>query len=418
MLISGITVMIAMAGMFFSGDKTFMSFAIGTMIVVAVAMIGSLTVLPAVLSKLGDRVEKGRIPFLHRLRRNDDGESRIWGAILDPVLRHPVVSAIALGARCSLALAVPALQPAHGAAGLDALPNSRRNVQAFDARAGRLPGRRRAGRRRDQGRRRHARRVQARDRRPEDARRSRPARCTTPIEVDTSADGTVARVEIPLVGDGTDDGLERTRSRRCATRSCPRTIGKRRRRRVRRHRRHGGVAGLQRQDEVGARRSCSASSSLFAFLLLLVSFRSIVIAVKAIVLNLLSVAAAYGVLVLVFQWGWGEGLLDFKSNGGIASWLPMFMFVILFGLSMDYHVFILSRIREAYDRGIETDGRGRARHQDHGRRRHERRGRDGRRVRDLRDAADPRHEGDGHRPRRRRPDRRHASSAPCCCRRR
>ena len=94
---------------------------------------------------------------------------------------------------------------------------------------------------------------------------------------------------------------------------------------------------------------------LFAFGLLLVSFRSIVIALKAIVLNLLSVAAAYGVLVAIFQWGWGESLLDFHSNGGIANWLPMFMFVILFGLSMDYHVFILSRIREAYDRGLSTD---------------------------------------------------------------
>ena len=71
-------------------------------------------------------------------------------------------------------------------------------------------------------------------------------------------------------------------------------------------------------------------------------------------LNLLSVGAAYGVLVIVFQWGWGADLLDFTSNGGIAQWLPMFLFVILFGLSMDYHVFILSRIREAYDRGLRT----------------------------------------------------------------
>ena len=94
---------------------------------------------------------------------------------------------------------------------------------------------------------------------------------------------------------------------------------------------------------------------LFAFLLLLVAFRSVVIALKAIVLNLLSVAAAYGMLVAIFQWGWAENLLDFNSTGGIASWLPMFLFVILFGLSMDYHVFILSRIREYYDRGLSTD---------------------------------------------------------------
>jgi uncharacterized membrane protein YdfJ with MMPL/SSD domain len=94
---------------------------------------------------------------------------------------------------------------------------------------------------------------------------------------------------------------------------------------------------------------------VFAFGLLLVSFRSIVIALKAIVLNLLSVGAAYGVLIAIFQYGWGENLLDFNSNGGIAYWLPIFMFVILFGLSMDYHVFILSRIREAYDRGRSTE---------------------------------------------------------------
>jgi RND superfamily putative drug exporter len=93
----------------------------------------------------------------------------------------------------------------------------------------------------------------------------------------------------------------------------------------------------------------------FAFVLLLVAFRSVVIALKAIVLNLLSVGAAYGVLILTFQYGWGEGVLDFTSNGGIAYWLPIFLFVILFGLSMDYHVFILSRIREAYDRGLSTE---------------------------------------------------------------
>ena len=92
-----------------------------------------------------------------------------------------------------------------------------------------------------------------------------------------------------------------------------------------------------------------------AFLLLLTTFRSIVIPIKAIVLNLLSVGAAYGVLVLVFQKGWGESLLGFKSTGAIEPWLPLFLFVILFGLSMDYHVFILSRVREAFDRGMSTD---------------------------------------------------------------
>ena len=92
-----------------------------------------------------------------------------------------------------------------------------------------------------------------------------------------------------------------------------------------------------------------------AFLLLLVTFRSIVIPIKAILLNLLSVGSAYGLLVLVFQNGWAESLLGFEANGAIAAWVPLFLFVILFGLSMDYHVFILTRIREAFDGGMKTE---------------------------------------------------------------
>ncbi len=116
-LISGITVLIAMAGMFLSGDKSFMSFSIGTMMVVAVAMLGSLTVLPALLGKLGDRVEKGRVPFVHRLR-SKDGESRFWGAILDRVLRRPVVSAVAAGA-VLVALTIPAFALNTATTGVD-----------------------------------------------------------------------------------------------------------------------------------------------------------------------------------------------------------------------------------------------------------------------------------------------------------
>jgi RND superfamily putative drug exporter len=92
-----------------------------------------------------------------------------------------------------------------------------------------------------------------------------------------------------------------------------------------------------------------------AFVLLLVTFRSLVVPIKAIVLNLLSVGAAYGVLVLVFQHQWAQGLLGFHSNGTIISWLPLFLFVVLFGLSMDYHVFILSRVREGVQAGMSTD---------------------------------------------------------------
>jgi RND superfamily putative drug exporter len=116
-LISGVTVLIAMAGMFLSGDKTFMSFSIGTMMVVAVAMIGSLTVLPALLAKLGDRVEKGRVPFVRRLR-SKNGEGLLWGAIVDRVLRRPVVSAVAATA-VLVALAVPAFALNPTATGAD-----------------------------------------------------------------------------------------------------------------------------------------------------------------------------------------------------------------------------------------------------------------------------------------------------------
>jgi putative drug exporter of the RND superfamily len=176
---------------------------------------------------------------------------------------------------------------------------------------------------------------------------------TGSIDVETNAAHTVARVDIPLVGKGTDS-VSNAALRTLRNDILPSTIGK--------------VAGA----EYGVTGPTAASADqnallkqkapivfgfvlIFAFLLLLVTFRSIVIAMKAIVLNLLSVGAAYGVLVIVFQWGWGSSLLGFQANGGIASWLPIFMFVILFGLSMDYHVFILSRVREAYDRGMKTE---------------------------------------------------------------
>ncbi|HEY5872464.1 MAG TPA: MMPL family transporter, partial [Gaiellaceae bacterium] len=137
-LISGITVMIAMAGMFFSGDKTFMSFAIGTMMVVAVAMIGSLTVLPAMLSWLGDRVDKVRVPLIWRLKR-DDGEPRVWGAILDRVLRRPVLSAAAATA-VLLALAAPALTLNTAMSGIEGLPASLKELQSYNKVNDAFPG--------------------------------------------------------------------------------------------------------------------------------------------------------------------------------------------------------------------------------------------------------------------------------------
>ena len=350
-LISGVTVMIAMAGMFFSGDKGFMSFAVATMTVVAIAMLGSLTVLPAVLSKLGDKVEKGRIPFLGRLRRKDGGENRVWSAILTPALRRPLISAVIAGAAL-VALASPVLGVHTAISGLDSLPNSTKEVRAIHAVQDAFPG----------GPQPAVVVVKAKDVSTPAVRHAitglkrealASGQMLTPIEVTRNADNTVARITIPLVGKGTD-AKSNAALASLRDRIVPSTVGKI-------DGAEYAVTGITAASHdfnskmKGALPYVFGFVLAFAFLLLLVSFRSVVIAAKAIVLNLLSVGAAYGVLVLVFQKGWGEGILGFKSNGGIASWLPLFMFVILFGLSMDYHVFILSRIREAYDRGMKTE---------------------------------------------------------------
>ena len=348
-LISGFTVMIAMAGMFFSGDKTFMSFAIGTMLVVAVAMVGSLTVLPAMLAWLGDRVEKVRVPLLWRVRRQD-GDSRVWGWILDRVLRHPLVSAIGAAA-VLVALALPALNLHTAISGLDALPKSMKEMQSYNRVNDAFPGGATPAVVAISG--------DADDPQLQAAvadleqRALASGKALRPIHVDVAPNGQALQVAIPLVGKGTD-GVSNDALATLRDDVLPATLGT-----------VDGIEYAVTGDTAGSKDWNDAMKSAvpvvfafvmaFAFLLLLVSFRSLVIPVKAILMNLLSVAAAYGVIVAIFQWGWGENLLDFDSNGGVASWLPMFLFVILFGLSMDYHVFILSRVREYYDRGLDTE---------------------------------------------------------------
>ena len=202
-LVSGLTVMIAMAGMFLAGDPTFRSFATGTILVVAVAMLGSLTVLPAVLATLGDRVEKARIPFLASPEERAGGEPRIWGALLDPVLRRPAISA-GLAAALLLVLTLPALSctrrcPASSAApgpasDQDLQPRSR---TAFPG--GQVPATR--GRRPTTS---APRRSQRSNGRP--ARRRSPTRETSapPIIAASTADRRSPSSTIPIEGDGTD----------------------------------------------------------------------------------------------------------------------------------------------------------------------------------------------------------------------
>jgi uncharacterized membrane protein YdfJ with MMPL/SSD domain len=350
-LVSGLTVMVAMAGLFLTGDATFASFGYATMIVVAVAVLGSLTVLPALLSKLGDRVDRLHVPLVGRLRR-DDGEGRIWSAIVDRVLRRPLLSAVVAGGLL-LALAAPALQLRIATPGPEAaFPKSLDIIKAYDRMQEAFPGTAlpayvvvkapnvNAPAMRD-----------AIDRLERRARES--GQMGESITVEVNKDATVANITVPIAGTGTDPASN-TALTQLRDEIVPETVGAL-------PDTEAGVTGLTAgwKDQGDQMKSTLplvvAFVLLFAFGLMLVAFRSIVIAVKAIVLNLLSVAAAYGVLVLVFQHGVGKGLLGFDETSGIAPVVPLLLFVILFGLSMDYHVFIVSRIRESFDRGATMD---------------------------------------------------------------
>ena len=349
-LISGVTVIVAMAGMFISGDKSFISFAEGAIVVVAIAVFASLTVLPAMLSWLGDRVEKGRVPLLGR-RRRPAGQSRFWTALTGRVMRRPGVSALLAGGLL-VALAIPALQMKIVTSGVEQLPQglpiivtydkvraafptegvvTTVVVEADDVRSGAVA----AG-------------ITALRTEVKDSKAFLPG-----TEVIYSRDRTVAQINVPTPGTGNDAPSTHALSV-MRHQIIPATVG-----------RAEGVSVNVSGDAAGSEDFASQLKSRLplifafvfglAFLLMLVTFRSIVIPIKAIILNLLSVGAAYGVLVLVFQNGNGESLLGFTSIGGVTNWLPLFLFVVLFGLSMDYHVFILSRVRELYDGGLRTD---------------------------------------------------------------
>ena len=349
-LISGLTVMIAMAGMFLTGDRIFASFGVATITVVAIAMLGSLTVLPALLSRLGDKVDRARVPFVGRLRR-DDGEGRIWGAIIDRVLRRPLLSVVLAGGLL-VALAVPALQLRMVQPGPDTFPQSLPAVQTYNRMQEAFPGTALRANVVVQVPDVNAPLMQEAIQRLEQ-RALESGRMHEPITVEVNDAGTVASITVPIEGKGTD---AESNASLAVLRDeiVPTTVGAL-------PDAEAGVTGWTAQwkdgtDEMkGNLPPVIAFVLVFAFGLMLVAFRSPVIAAKAILLNLLSVGAAYGVLVLVFQHGFGSGLLGFSSTEGIDPVVPLLLFVILFGLSMDYHVFLLSRIREAVQRGASTD---------------------------------------------------------------
>jgi uncharacterized membrane protein YdfJ with MMPL/SSD domain len=349
-LVSGLTVMVAMAGMYLGGASTFTSFATGTILVVAVAVAGSLTVLPALLSWLGDRVEKGGVPILKNRpwKATDTG---IWARILTPVLRNPLVSALA-AASLLIVLAIPALSLHTANPGTDSLPQNLSVVKTYNKVQQSFPG----------GPIPALVAISAPDVTSRevsgaiaDLRRRAAANplFKQPVTTAINADRKVEEIDIPLAGDGSN---AQSSAALAALRRqlVPSTIGRVPGARV-------DVGGFTAESKDFNDTMKSHVPLVFgfvltaAFLLLLVTFRSIVIPIKAIVLNLLSVGAAYGVLVWIFQDGHLQSVLGFHSNGAIVPWMPMFLFVVLFGLSMDYHVFILTRIREAFDRGQPTE---------------------------------------------------------------
>jgi RND superfamily putative drug exporter len=349
-LVSGTTVAIAMAGMFVLGLDIFNGIASGTITVIACAVAGSVTVLPAVLELLGSRIDRGRIPFLPHLE-TDSRSSRFWPAVVSRVLRRPLLSC-ALATALLVALALPALRLHVAKPSDEALASRSEPALATIAKvrsefpsaaepaivvAVGPPG--------------WEPKARAATARLEQLALARGI-AHRPFTV-SGSDHLGGSIEMPLTGAGDNTSSKHAISS-LRNELIPQTLG-----------RIPGVETAvtgQTAEDVDFTHQMKHGVPYvivfvlaLAFLLLLVAFRSIVVPLKAIALNLLSVGAAYGVLVLVFQHHWAEPILGFTSNGSIISWLPLFLFVVLFGLSMDYHVFILSRVREAVDSGMTTD---------------------------------------------------------------
>ncbi|HEY2306494.1 MAG TPA: MMPL family transporter [Streptosporangiaceae bacterium] len=348
-VVSGLTVMISLAGLFLTGIDVFSGLAVGTIMVVGITVLGSLTALPAALSLLGPWVDRGRIPFLGR-RRTAARPSRVWAALARRVVAKPVlfggVAALALAA-----LAVPALSMRLADPGFHDLPTNIPVVQNLLATQRAFPGGPSP-----------AEVVVTGDnltgpavRHAITALQGRAAAGTLLREPVTTAlldHNQVMVISVPLAGGGTDATSNRALAQ-LRDQALPATLG-----------RVSGigyaVTGMTAGNHDFDTKLTSTMPLVFvfvlglAFLVLMVSFRSVFIPLTSIALNLLSIGAAYGVLTLIFQDGHLHGPLGFSPYGGIVPWIPLFMFVLLFGLSMDYHVFILSRIRELRLRGMPT----------------------------------------------------------------
>ena len=343
---SGLAVMISIGGLFLLDDPLFRSMAIGTISVVLVAVIGSLTFMPATLAILGDGVNRLRLPIIGRDREEGSG---LWAVVVKAVMRRPIIAATA-STLFLLVLASPVLRLHMGQADFTAFPDSLDGVQAVNVLNEKWPA----------GSTLELQVVVTRaDEEPTKAAIERLSEAvlaidgiSEPVRTDVSSDGHVALVSYLMAG-GSNDLRNRDIVREVRSTAVPAAFS--------------GLPGVDALVTGDAAYTLDivdfyaegmpivmAFVLTLSFLLLLVAFRSIVIPIKAIILNLLSTGAAYGVIVWVFQDGNLAGLLGFKP-GPIEGFIPVFIFTILFGLSMDYHVFILTRIKEARDRGLSSN---------------------------------------------------------------
>ncbi len=342
---SGIAVMISLAGLFLIPVAVFQTMAVGTIAVIAVSVLGSLVFLPAVLSILGDRVNRGAIPVLARTR--DDGGGA-WARIVHAVMNRPIVAVLA-ATTVLLALAWPVTQLRLGEPDVSVIPDTVDGVQAVEALRAHWP----------QGTllTLDVAVAHADEPAPQAAiERLGPALLAVkglsgPVRLSSSNDGTVASVSVLMAGTANDPANWQI-VRQVRSEVVPAIFGGQPRVAVS----VGGSAAVS-LDQTQIYTDGMGRIFVFvlglSFVLLLLVFHSIAIPLKAILLNLLATGAAFGALVLVFQEGWLGTLLGIRPTE-VTHFIPIFVFTVLFGLSMDYEVFILSRIKEAFDRGADS----------------------------------------------------------------
>ncbi len=346
-LFSGAAFVLAMTGLELVPNTIMRSLATGAILVGIVSVIAALTLLPAVLSLLGDRVNAVRIPFFGRATAG--AESRFWGRIVHAVMRRPVVSLVAAVALL-LAATVPVLSLDTGTAGISTLPERFESRQGFELLNREFPGQTTDPVQIAVDGDASSPEVRTAVGRLEEELAGRPI-FGEPTE-ETSPNGDLVLVTVPVAGDAVStEAVEAVRDLReevipqaFAGSGAEAFVG-------------GDTAeDIDYYDVMNAWLPIVFVFVLgLSFVLLTIAFRSVVVPATAIAMNLLSVGAAYGLLVLVFEKGVGNEIFGFQQVDFVEAWVPLFLFAVLFGLSMDYQVFLLSRIRERFSQCGDND---------------------------------------------------------------